>query len=251
MFINESMVTPLEICFSHCDTSAPGPPGRVLPPDQRDLDDVLGERRSVRTSRQGSAEVDADLERQRGELRAIIHAWIQMKVFAGAWPEGSTRPTLAVSAMEALMATQGDFTITIDAPPAVVWQWVGDMSKHPQFSPHDYTVEQISGEPNAVGSKYRSVGWVPGDKAHKNEFEIVASVPDSRLVIRADDAQGAFMNTFTLTPVGKGTRVDYQLVFPKMTGMSAVLVPILFPLVGKSDIRKRMEMLKTMAESAP
>jgi uncharacterized protein YndB with AHSA1/START domain len=148
------------------------------------------------------------------------------------------------------MTTQGDFTINIDAPPDAVWHWVGDISKHSKFSPRDYTVELISGEPNAVGSKYRSVGWVPGDKAHKNEFEIVDVVAGSRLVIRAEDDQGAFMNTFTLAPVSGGTRVDYRIVFPEMTGMSAVLVPVLFPLVGKPDIRKRMAMLKSAVEAS-
>jgi len=147
------------------------------------------------------------------------------------------------------MTTQGDFTIMIESAPDAVWEWVGDISKHPQFSPHDYTVERISGEPNAVGSRYRSVGWVPGDKAHKNEFEIIESVPESRLVIRAEDDQGPFVNTFTVKPVSGGTQVDYQIVFPKMTGMSAVLVPVLFPLVGKSDIRKRMTMLKSAVET--
>jgi hypothetical protein len=72
----------------------------------------------------------------------------------------------------------------------------------------------------------------------------------SRLVIRADDQQGAFMNTFTLTPVSDGTRVDCQIVFPKMTGMSAVLVPVPFPPVGKADVRKRMALLKSAVETA-
>jgi hypothetical protein len=39
-------------------------------------------------------------------------------------------------------------------------------------------------------------------------------------------------------------------VFPEMTGMSAVLVPVLFPLVGKPDIRKRMAMLKSAVEAS-
>ncbi|MEI6362614.1 MAG: SRPBCC family protein [Actinomycetes bacterium] len=147
------------------------------------------------------------------------------------------------------MTTQGDFTVTINATPDVVWTWVGDLSKHAQFSPRDYTVECVSGEPNTLGSRYRSVGWIPGDKAHKNDVEITEIVPDSRLVMLAHEEQGDFTNTFTLTPVGEGTKVDFRIVFPKMTGMSAVLVPVLFPLVGKSDIRKRMSLLKSAVES--
>jgi uncharacterized protein YndB with AHSA1/START domain len=147
------------------------------------------------------------------------------------------------------MATQGDFTVTINATPEAVWRWVGDLSKHADWSPHDYSVEYVSGEPNSLGSTYRSVGWVPGDKSHRNEVEITELIPNSRLVLRADEEQGSFTNTFTLRPVREGTQVDYRLVFPKMSGMSAVIVPVLFPLVGKADIRKRMSMLKTAVES--
>jgi uncharacterized protein YndB with AHSA1/START domain len=146
------------------------------------------------------------------------------------------------------MTTQGSFPITIQATPDDVWRWVGDLSKHPEWSPHPYTVECVSGEANQVGSRYHSVGWVPGDKNHSNDVEITEAVPGSRLVLRADDAQGSFTNTYTLRPVDSSTEVTFDLVFPKMTGMNALLVPVLFPLVGKADIRKRMQLLKVKAE---
>jgi hypothetical protein len=34
-----------------------------------------------------------------------------------------------------------------------------------------------------------------------------------------------------------------------MKGVARVVVPLLFPLVGKPDIRKRMKLLKTKVES--
>jgi uncharacterized protein YndB with AHSA1/START domain len=147
------------------------------------------------------------------------------------------------------MTTQGAFPITIEATPEAVWAWVGDLSRHPDWSPHEYSVACVSGEANQVGSRYRSVGWIPGDKNHSNDVEITEVVPHSRLVLRADDTQGAFMNTYTLTPVGASTEVTYTLVFPTMTGLNAIMVPILFPLVGKADIRKRMSLLKAKVEA--
>lgn len=84
------------------------------------------------------------------------------------------------------MTTSGTFKITIKAAPEIVWPWISQLDKHPQWSPKPYRVEFVSGVPNAVGARYKSVGWVP----------------------------------------------------------------ILFPLVGKADIRKRMGMLKTRAEAS-
>lgn len=149
------------------------------------------------------------------------------------------------------MTTQGTVSVTIDAPPESVWPWVSDISRHGAWSPKPYRVEHVSGEPNAVGSRYRSVGWVPpNDSNHENDVEITQVVPMTRFALEATDSSGTFANTFDLTPVGGGTEVRFQVVFPAMKGLSAVLVPILFPLVGMSDIRKRMQLLKQKVETS-
>jgi uncharacterized protein YndB with AHSA1/START domain len=147
--------------------------------------------------------------------------------------------------------TSGEFEVTIDAPADRVWPWIADLGKHTEWSPKPYTVEWTSGEPNAVGSRYRSVGWIPSDKDHVNEGEIVENRPHDRFALRAHDEQGSYANTFTLAPDGPGTKVTLRLEFLKMHGMAAVMIPLLFPLLGKRDLRARMELLKTKVESSP
>lgn len=149
------------------------------------------------------------------------------------------------------MTTQGTVSVTVGAPPERVWPWVADIARHGEWSPKPYRVELVSGEPNAVGSHYRSVGWVPpNDGTHENDVEITQVVPMTRFALDATDSNGTFANTFDLTPAGDGTEVTFHIVFPPMKGMSAVMVPILFPLVGMSDIRKRMRLLKQKVETA-
>lgn len=148
------------------------------------------------------------------------------------------------------MTTQGTFTTTIAAPPAAVWPWIAQLEKHPDWSPKPYQVERTSGEPESVGSRYHSVGWVPGDKHHENDVLITDVIPQKRLALRAEDELGAFENTYALRPVDGGTEVTYHLVFPALKGMAAVMVPVLFPLVGKADIRKRMALLKEKVEAS-
>jgi len=72
-----------------------------------------------------------------------------------------------------------------------VWAWVADLARHAEFSPKPYTMEWIQGEPNAVGSRYRSVGSVPGDSHRENEGEIVENRPMERFAFRAQDKDGA------------------------------------------------------------
>jgi uncharacterized protein YndB with AHSA1/START domain len=142
------------------------------------------------------------------------------------------------------------FSVTIAATPEQVWPWISQLEKHAQWSPKPYSVEWISGEPNAVGSRYRSVGAIPGDKNHTNEGEITESVPQQRFALQAKDEQGSYANTYVLKASGGDTQVTFSLVFSEMKGMAAIMVPVVFPLVGKSDIRKRMSKLKGTVEAA-
>lgn len=149
------------------------------------------------------------------------------------------------------MTTQATSTIDIQATPEEVWPWVAQLQRHAEWSPKPYKVELVSGELDAVGSKYRSVGWVPGEKDHAMEVVLTDVKPYERFALDAHDAQGTFTNTFDLRKTAQGTSVTFHIVFPPMKGMAAVLVPVLFPIVGKADIRKRMGMLKAKVESAP
>jgi uncharacterized protein YndB with AHSA1/START domain len=148
------------------------------------------------------------------------------------------------------MTVQGTARVTIQAPPEVVWPWIAHLDKHAEYSPKPYRVELVSGEPGAVGSRYKSVGAIPGDKNHENGVEVTESVPHSRFVLRAEDSLGAFTNSYDLRPVDGGTEVTHTLVFPKMSGLPGVMAPVLFPIVGQRDINKRMALLKTKVESA-
>jgi uncharacterized protein YndB with AHSA1/START domain len=146
--------------------------------------------------------------------------------------------------------TGGTFAVTIDRTPEQVWPWVADLGKHAAWSPKAYAVEWTGGEPNTVGSRYRSVGWIPFDRHHVNEGEITEVVPNERFALRADDPLGPFPNVFTLTAIPGGTRVALDLRFPELHGLTAVMAPMLFPLVGKRDLRKRMALLKRTVEAA-
>ncbi len=141
-------------------------------------------------------------------------------------------------------------TQMINAPIEKVWPLISDITKHSQWSPKPFSVELVSGDNGAVGSKYRSIGFVPpAEKNHANDVEITEIVPNSRFVFNAYDANGTFKNTFTLNSVGQGTQVTFQHDFPKMKGVARILLPILLPIAGKKDATARLGMLKAKAEA--
>ncbi len=147
--------------------------------------------------------------------------------------------------------TEGEFGVTILAPSERVWPWVSRLEKHVEWSTKPYSVEWTSGEPNAVGSRYRSMGSIPTDKHHENVGEITENEPNRRFALRADDPEGPFLNTYTLTPAGDGaTTVTYRVVFPRMSPPKNLVAALIFNTAGKADIRKRMQLLKQRVESA-
>ena len=42
--------------------------------------------------------------------------------------------------------------------------------------------------------------------------------------------------------------VRFTLTFPKLKGFTAIAAPIVFPLFGRPDIHKRLDLLKEKAE---
>lgn len=124
------------------------------------------------------------------------------------------------------------------------------MSKHGEYSPRPFQAELSSGEVGKVGSRYRSVGWIPNDKHHANEVEVTEAVPHERVVLSAADPLGTFTNTYVLRAVEAGTQVAWTMTFPPLKFPMSVMAPILFPLVGKPDGRKRVALLKAKVEAA-
>jgi uncharacterized protein YndB with AHSA1/START domain len=148
------------------------------------------------------------------------------------------------------MPPHGSFPVTVNAPVEIVWPWVATLEKHVEWSPKPYTIEWISGEPNMVGSRYRSGGSIPGDKHHHNEGEVTDRIDHERFALRADDRDGPFMNTFTLRSTDDSTEVTFEMAFPRMRGIRYVLAPIVFRTVGSADIRRRMQLLKQRVEGS-
>jgi uncharacterized protein YndB with AHSA1/START domain len=146
--------------------------------------------------------------------------------------------------------TGGTFSTTIGAPIERVWAVVGDFGTHATWSPKHYEFSWTGGEPNQVGATYHSKGSVPGNSNNENDGEITERIEPTHLAFKATDPQGVFLNAWDLRSIDENrTEASYTIQFPKMHGMAAVLAPVVFPLVGKSDVRKRLAMLKEKVES--
>lgn len=148
------------------------------------------------------------------------------------------------------MAKPQTFTVTINATPEQIWPYIGDLKRHDEWSPKPFAIEWISGEPNAIGSTYRSKGYLPQDKDHSMEGTVISSDAPKRFAVRSHDKDGEFVNTLELAPQGGQTVVTRTVEFPVPKGAFVVLLPILLPIVIRPGIQKGMNLLKTKVEGS-
>jgi uncharacterized protein YndB with AHSA1/START domain len=148
------------------------------------------------------------------------------------------------------MAEPPVYTITINAAPEEVWPLVADLDRHGDWSPKPYKVEWESGQPNAVGSTFKSTGWLPQDKNHVMEGVVKVNEPMTTFEVTTHDDKEEWTNHFELTPSGSGTTVTKTVIWPPMTGFKAASRSAIFALFVNSAMRKGLSMLKEKAEAA-
>jgi uncharacterized protein YndB with AHSA1/START domain len=142
------------------------------------------------------------------------------------------------------------FTVTINATPETIWPYVGDLNRHGDWSPKPFAIEWASGEPNVVGSSFRSTGALPQDKHHAMEGSVTQSDAPKRFAVKSHDKDGEFVNSFDLSAEGGQTKVTRTVEFPQMKGAFVVLFPVLLPILIKPAIQKGMNLLKTKVEAS-
>jgi uncharacterized protein YndB with AHSA1/START domain len=131
--------------------------------------------------------------------------------------------------------------VDVNKTPEVVFAYLADVTKHGEWSPKPYRVEGVTG-PVAKGATFVSYGWVPGDKDHRNDVEVTAYDAPRLIEFTGTERGEKFVNTFTLTATGSGTRVERRMDMPKPGGFLGAV----FPAVVGGFVK----MLKSKVESA-
>ena len=146
--------------------------------------------------------------------------------------------------------TPGEFTVTIDAKPEVVWPWVADLSSTLDWSPKPYRIEWLEGEPNAVGSRFHSAGVIPATSTTRTRARSPRTSRPTRFAFRSSDPQGEYAHTYTLDAERRRDRRDPPGRVRQDARDRGGAAPPVFALSGKPQGRKRMEVLKQKVEGS-
>lgn len=143
--------------------------------------------------------------------------------------------------------SNSSMTVTIDRPPAEVFAYLSDVSKHAEWSPKPFRVEGSSG-PVSAGDTFTTYGVIPGDKNHRNEVTVTECTAPTRLVLDAVEKDQHFINTFDLQPQGSGTLVTRSMDAPKPGFPLSLVFPLIMAALVRPDVQKGLNNLKANLE---
>jgi len=134
-------------------------------------------------------------------------------------------------------------SIEIAAAPAVVFEYVADLTKHGEWSVDRLEVTALEGD------RYHSLARSKG-KDIQAELILIERTPPERLVFDAIDLTGRWRHTFTLEPNATGTRVQREIAGELSGAQLALFWLVLLP-IKKPNAARALHRLKERIESAP
>ena len=113
---------------------------------------------------------------------------------------------------------------TVNAPAVKVFEYVSDISRHPEWAAHKLEVEKASEGPVAAGSTFACEGHQMG--THRGRVTVTELVPNQKVVYESQDNTGLFRHWFTLREENGTTRLTKGMEALKPSGLFRILAPL-------------------------
>ena len=140
-----------------------------------------------------------------------------------------------------------EVSVTIARPVSDVYRVLTTPELTPRWSSNAIEEHMTTPGPVRVGSRRRATVRRPGRGTTENEIEVTAIEPERSMAVRSIEAPVPFTSSWTFTPVGDATRVDWRWDFQLRGWMRPVDV-ILGPTFGRT-FRRDLDRLKSMMET--
>ena len=139
--------------------------------------------------------------------------------------------------------------VLIKAQPETVFNYVSDLTRHPEWSGGRLKIEPVSAGPVAVGSQYLSHGDVAGQKDRLNELRVTQYQAPTRFAFTAKDPDfGEVSHEFTFKPQDGGTLMERTVTLAMPSVRAFAFRTFIYPLIGKPMMDKAVATLKTKLE---
>lgn len=140
------------------------------------------------------------------------------------------------------MATELEFAIEIDRPPAEVFETVVDPHNDHRWCPRTGACEQVVGEGPEVGARFELEHDPSLQRPHTRRIEIVELEPPTKVVTVQEDQIASFRITYLLEHSPRGTRLTQR------DEIDWRINPLARP-IGRTIVKRHMgEQLRSLKE---
>ena len=139
----------------------------------------------------------------------------------------------------------------IQAPPAVVWAFISDLPRIPEYVHFVREIFDITDGPTGVGTTYRERAK-PGPVESASEWRITAFEPSARQVHEGRMPEMHAILTIQLEPQNEGTRYSQAMEFtflPRLRPLGRLLELLVVRRKMASDFRRILAAVKNIVEA--
>ena len=135
----------------------------------------------------------------------------------------------------------------VNAPVQKVFDYIADLTKHPEWATNPLTIEPLKGETGTVGARYGSKAIFMRKKVEA-EQEVTVSEPPSHFVFESSEHGQVYTHEYTLRPEGNGTLVE-RVITTDVPGVRGVTMKIALAMLAPGLTKKNIARLKQNLES--
>ena len=140
--------------------------------------------------------------------------------------------------------------VFVRAPRDKVFDYVSDLTRHPEWSGGKLTIEALTPGRVAVGKEYVSRGQVAVQRERPNTVRISEYDPPRCFTFVARDPDfGRVTHEFTFHEQGEGVLVRRVMSLSMGTWMAFLFRTVIYPLVGRPSMERAMRSLKDKLEA--
>ena len=135
--------------------------------------------------------------------------------------------------------------VLVNAPLQVTFDYVSDLTKHPEWSGGELKIEALSSGPIGIGKEYHSKGEVAIQKDRPNRLRVTRYEPPHRFGFVANDPDfGDVSHEFTFTEQSGGVLVTRAMTLTLNPMIAFMFQYFIFPFIGKPATVKSLAALK-------
>ena len=139
--------------------------------------------------------------------------------------------------------------ILVHAPLQKAFDYVSDLTRHPEWSGGELKIEALTPGPVAVGKEYRSRGEVAIQKDRPNTVQVTELSPPQTFAFAAIDPDfGKVTHVFSLAEQDGSILITRTMTVNLNPLVALAFRFFIYPLVGRPSMNKSMQRLKEKLE---